>query len=292
MQAAGYMITGGINLVKCGRNDIVMKYGFIGTGNMGFPLLVGAAELAGKENVTYSTPFIEEMENVKARTGIEYSRDTKELAANCENIVICVKPQMLESVYRDLEQVALKGKTIISIAAGVSCASIYESIRQDVRIARIMPNTPAMVKEGMSCICFADYSGGFNDEQRKAVTDLFEKVGKIEVLSENLMNAAICANGSSPAYVYMFIEALADSVVKYGIPRKTAYKLAAQTVLGSAKLVLESGEHPGTLKDNVCSPGGTTIAAVEALEEWGFRNAVMKATDACYERGQELGKLK
>ncbi|MCR5332118.1 MAG: pyrroline-5-carboxylate reductase [Lachnospiraceae bacterium] len=266
------------------------KYGFIGTGNMGYPLLVGAAELSGKENVTYSTPFIEEMESVKAKTGIDYSTDTAALAADSEIIVICVKPQMLKDVFNDLSKTGLRGKTIISIAAGVSCATLYEGIRQDVRIARIMPNTPAMVGEGMSCICFSDYSGGFDEAAKKDVTDLFEKVGKVEIIPESLMNAAICANGSSPAYVFMFIEALADSVVKYGIPRKTAYKLAAQTVLGSAKLVLESSDHPGALKDNVCSPGGTTIAAVEALEEWGFRNAVMKATDACYEKGVELGQ--
>lgn len=265
------------------------KYGFIGTGNMGFPLLLGAAGLAGRENVTYSTPFIEEMESVKEKTGIEYSKDTMSLVEESENIVICVKPQMIADVFHDFEKVAMKNKTVISIAAGISCAAIYEGIRQDVRIARIMPNTPAMVGEGMSCICFADYSGGFTDEQKKAVTDLFAQVGKYEIINESLMNAAICANGSSPAYVFMFIEALADSVVKYGINRKMAYKLAAQTVLGSAKLVLESGEHPGKLKDNVCSPGGTTIAAVEALEEWGFRNAIMKATDACYEKGVSLG---
>ncbi len=265
------------------------KYGFIGTGNMGFPLLLGAAKLVGKENVTYSTPFPEEMESVREKTGIEFSKDTMTLVEDSENVVICVKPQMLPEVFRDFERVAMKNKTVISIAAGVTCASIYEGIRQDVRIARIMPNTPAMVGEGMSCICFADYSGGFNDEQKKEVTDLFAQVGEYEIISESLMNAAICANGSSPAYVFMFIEALADSVVKYGINRKMAYKLAAQTVLGSAKLVLESGEHPGKLKDNVCSPGGTTIAAVEALEEWGFRNAIMKATDACFEKGAQLG---
>ncbi len=259
---------------------------------MGYPLLKGGAELAGRENVTFFTPFPEEMEEVKRKSGVEYSNSIEELCTDCENIVICVKPQMLKQVYSELEKVALRGRTIISIAAGVSTASLYEGIRQDIRIARVMPNTPAMVGEGMSCICFADYSGGFTDEQKKDVTDLFEKVGKIEILSEELMNAAICANGSSPAYVFMFIEALADSVVKYGIPRKTAYKLASQTVLGSAKLALESGEHPGELKDKVCSPGGTTIVAVEALEEYGFRNAVMKATDACFQKGVELGGKK
>ena len=265
------------------------KYGFIGTGNMGFPLLKGAIGLVGKENVTYSTPFIEEMQRIKEQTGADYCSDTASLAAECENIVICVKPQMIGKVYKDLSGADLSGKTVISIAAGVSTASIREGIGQDVRIARIMPNTPAMVGEGMSCICFTEYGGGFDDEQKSAVTGLFEAVGRVEVIDESMMNIATCANGSSPAYVFMFIEALADGVVALGIPRKTAYKLVAQTVLGSAKLLLETGEHPGVLKDNVCSPGGTTMAAVEALEECGFRNALMQATKACYEKGLELG---
>ena len=255
---------------------------------MGYPLLIGAAGIAGKENVTFSTPFLAEMEKVKERSGIGYCPGTVELARECENIVICVKPQMIGQVFEDLRKVDLKDKTIISIAAGVTSERLREGIGAEVRIARIMPNTPAMVGEGMSCICFTDYAGGFSDEQKLAVTNLFGAVGKYEIGPERLMNAAICANGSSPAYVYMFIEALADSVVKYGIPRDMAYRLAAQTVLGSAKMVLETGEHPGRLKDNVCSPGGTTIAAVEALEEEGFRSAVMKATDACYKRGEEL----
>ncbi|MCR5685599.1 MAG: pyrroline-5-carboxylate reductase [Lachnospiraceae bacterium] len=268
------------------------KYGFIGAGNMGFPLLKGAISIAGAQNVTFSTPFKEEMERIKEQTGVEYSPDTATLADESENIVICVKPQMLESVYADLSKVGIKGRTVISIAAGVSCASLYEGIRQDVRIARIMPNTPAMVGEGMSCICFSEYGGGFSEEQKKDVTGLFEAVGRVEVMNEAMMNVATCANGSSPAYVFMFIEALADSVVALGIPRKTAYKLVAQTVMGSARLMLETGEHPGVLKDNVCSPGGTTIAAVEALEECGLRNALMQATKACYEKSLELGRKK
>ena len=272
-----------------GDRKVMKKYGFIGTGNMGYPLLTGAGELAGRDNVTYYTPFEEEMKKVREKSGIGFSKSLTELAGNCENIVICVKPQMLADVYDKLKKADISGKTVISIAAGVSCASLYEGIGQEVRIARIMPNTPAMVGEGMSCICFSGYGGGFDDAHKKDVIDLFEKAGRVEIIDEYLMNAAICANGSSPAYVFVFIEALADSVVKYGIPRKTAYRLAAQTVLGSAKLFLESGEHPGVLKDNVCSPGGTTIAAIEALEEYGFRNAIMKATDACYEKGQELG---
>ena len=270
--------------------ETMKKYGFIGAGNMGYPLLIGAAGTVGKENVTFSTPFAEENEKIRTKSGIEYSANTVALANECENIVICVKPQMIDLVFEDLKKADIAGKTVISIAAGVTVERLRNGLGNNVRIARIMPNTPAMVGEGMSCICFSDCAGGFDDEQKKAVTDIFGAVGKYEIIPENLMNAAICANGSSPAYVYMFIEALADSVVKYGIPRAMAYRLAAQTVLGSAKMVLETGEHPGRLKDNVCSPGGTTIAAVEALEEAGLRNAVMKATDACYVRSEELQK--
>lgn len=122
----------------------------------------------------------------------------------------------------------------------------------------------------------------FSEEEKQTIETLFTSFGRMTIVEEKLMDAVVCASGSSPAYVYMFIEALADSAVKYGIPRADAYKLVAQTVLGSAKMVLETGEHPGLLKDKVCSPGGTTIAGVAALEEYGMRNAVIKATDACY----------
>jgi pyrroline-5-carboxylate reductase len=151
-----------------------------------------------------------------------------------------------------------------------------------------MPNTPALVNEGMSGICFS--KDAFSEEEKKMVYAFFDSFGKYEEVNENLMNAVTCASGSSPAYVYMFIEALADSAVKYGIPRDKAYVFAAQTVLGSAKMVLETKQHPGALKDMVCSPGGTTIAAVAALEEYGVRNSIIKATDACYEKSAGFKK--
>jgi pyrroline-5-carboxylate reductase len=153
-----------------------------------------------------------------------------------------------------------------------------------------MPNTPAMVSKGMTGICFS--ADTFTQDEREVVDHFFSSFGKYEIFDEKLMNAVVCANGSSPAYVYMFIEALADSVVNYGIPRDKAYILAAQTVFGAAAMVLETGEHPAKLKDNVCSPGGTTIAAVKALEEHGLRNAIMKATDACYEKAVFLSNKK
>ena len=148
------------------------------------------------------------------------------------------------------------------------------------RIVRAMPNTPALVGEGMTGVCYDREL--FSDKEKQTIEMLFTSFGRMTVVEENLMEVVVCASGSSPAYVYMFIEALADSAVKYGIPRADAYKLVAQAVLGSAKMVLETGEHPGLLKDKVCSPGGTTIAGVAALEEYGMRNAVFKATDACY----------
>ena len=152
---------------------------------------------------------------------------------------------------------------------------------------RAMPNTPARLNEGMTCI---SYSDAVTEVEKEVVRKLFLSVGKIEEIPEKLMNAAICANGSSPAFVYMFMEALADGAVKYGIPRDLAYRLVGQTVLGSAKMLLETGEHPGSLKDAVCSPGGTTIAGVAALEEHGLRNAVLKSVDACYEKAENMNK--
>lgn len=266
-------------------------FGFIGAGNMGLPLLKGAAALCGTDKVTFYTPNMPEVTRVNEITGVTESLSNIDLAENCQYIVICVKPQFLPSVYDDLNNSEMEGKTVISICAGVTSQTLRENIKKTNKIIRVMPNTPAGVGEGMTCICFPPESG-ITDNEREVIKSLFNKVGKAEVIPESLMNAAVCANGSSPAYVYMFIEALADSVVKYGVPRKLAYTLASQTVLGSAKMVLESGKHPGALKDDVCSPGGTTIAAVEKLEECGFRNAIMKATDACFEKSVELGKKK
>lgn len=140
----------------------------------------------------------------------------------------------------------------------------------------------------MSGVCFD--ASEYQESEKETVLGILKACGRVKIVTEAMMSAVTCASGSSPAYVYMFIEALADSVVKYGIPRDMAYEMAAQTVLGAAKMVLETGENPAVLKDRVCSPAGTTIAAVAALEEYGFRNAIFKATDKCYARAEELKK--
>jgi len=155
-----------------------------------------------------------------------------------------------------------------------------------VRVVRSMPNTPAMVGEGMTGVCYEDAL--FSEEEKNTIEEFFTSFGKMERVEEKLMDVVGSASGCSPAYVYMFIEALADGCVRNGLPRQTAYRMAAQAVLGSAKMVLETGMHPGELKDMVCSPGGTTIEGVAALEEGGFRSAVIKACDANFQKNKKL----
>ena len=262
------------------------KIGFIGTGKMGYPMMLGAIRAFGAANVAFSAKTEKTKERVTKETGIESAKDNASLIQECDVIVLGVKPQFFHEIYGDLKKHMTKEKMIISLAAGVTIKDMADQVGADIKIVRSMPNTPAMVGEGMTCVSYSEHA--FTDEEKEIVDRFFTSCGKYQVIPETLMNAAICANGSSPAYVYMFIEALADSVVKYGIPRAMAYELVSQTVLGAAKMVLETKEHPGRLKDNVCSPGGTTIAGVAALEEFGFRNAVIKATDACYEKATRL----
>jgi pyrroline-5-carboxylate reductase len=262
--------------------------GFIGAGNMGYPMLLGAMKVFGKEAMIFTTATKKRREFIKQETGLNYVEENAVIATSCKYIVFGVKPQYFKDVYNDIKASITKEHILITIAPGISTEDVKEALGTHVRVVRAMPNTPAMVNEGMSAVCFSNDE--FTEEEKEVIHQFFTSFGKYELFEERLMNAAVCANGSSPAYVYMFIEALADSVVKYGIPRDKAYSLVAQTVLGAAKMVLETKEHPGKLKDQVCSPGGTTIAAVAKLEEFGLRNAVIKATDACYEKATNIKK--
>jgi pyrroline-5-carboxylate reductase len=265
-------------------------FGILGVGNMGYPLLKAAIRTFGENEVVYTDAFPERREMIARETGIPFLEYNIDVAKQCKYLVLAVKPQTFPQVLSELKNVVTKEQVIISIAAGITIDTIKEGLSQDIRIVRAMPNTPAMISKGMTGISFSKNS--FSDEENSVIGRFFSSFGKYEIFDEKLMNAVVCANGSSPAYVYMFIEALADSVVNYGIPRDKAYILAAQTVFGAAAMVLETKEHPARLKDNVCSPGGTTIAAVMALEEYGLRNAIMKATDACYAKAEELSNKK
>lgn len=263
-------------------------YGFIGVGNMGYPLLNAAIKTFGGNEVVYTDASLKTRQAVMEKTGVPFMEDNISVVKECKYLVLAVKPQFLPEVLNQIKEYMTVEHIVISIAAGIMIETINKSLFEDVRIVRAMPNTPAMVFEGMTGVCYSD--SVYSEDEKDILHRFFSSYGKYEVFDEKLMNAVVCANGSSPAYVYIFIKALADSVVKYGIPRDRAYTLAAQTVLGAASMVLNSGEHPGKLKDDVCSPGGTTIAAVSALEEYGFRNAIMKATDACYEKSASLSK--
>ena len=177
-------------------------------------------------------------------------------------------------------------QVVVSLAPGITISNITERLGGNVRVVRAMPNTPAMLGEGMTGVSYGEAS--YTEEEKETIRDIFSSCGRVELVEERLMDAVGCVSGCGPAFAYLFIEALADGGVKYGLPRKTAYAMAAQTVLGSAKMILETGKHPGQLKDEVCSPGGTTIAGVSALEEYGLRNAVIKAADACYEKTRRM----
>jgi pyrroline-5-carboxylate reductase len=263
-------------------------FGFIGAGNMGYPLIQAAGNTFGKNEVVFTDASLERCQHVNKETQVPFAKENVEVVKQCKYLVLAVKPQFFSIVIDEIKASVTKDHIIISIAAGITIASMKELLGDNVRIVRAMPNTPAMVYKGMTGISYS--KDNYSMEEKTEIDRFFRSFGKYEVFDETLMNAVVCASGSSPAYVYMFIEALADSVVAHGIPRDKAYVLAAQTVLGAATMVLETGDHPGKLKDNVCSPGGTTIAAVKALEEYGLRNAIMKATDACYDKAVDLSK--
>ena len=256
--------------------------GFIGAGNMGYAMLKGALSSISPENVGVTDRSFDKAESIAQETGVRHFESNADCVKNCKYVVFSIKPQVYENVVDEIRKYVDDSKIIISLAPNVSMEMLNGMFGKNVRVVRLMPNTPALVGEGMTGYCYDDAL--FNEEEKTFLADLFNSFGKAVKVSEKIMSAVVCASGSSPAYVFMFIEALADSVVKYGMSRDDAYTFVAQTVLGSAKMVLESGEHPGVLKDRVCSPGGTTIRAVEKLEECGLRNALFKATEACYNK--------
>ena len=258
------------------------KIGFIGMGNMGYAMLKGALALYDSSEIVFADTNRDRVMQVYHDTSVRFMESNAECVNAAKYIVLAVKPQFYPAVLKNIVNILRPDQVLISIAPGKTIEYLQQTLGYDKRIVRVMPNTPALIGEGMSGVSFDQDK--FYPDEKEEILKFLSSFGKVKIVEERLMDVVTCASGSSPAYVYMFIEALADSAVKYGMSRQDAYTFAAQTVMGSAKMVLETGKHPGELKDMVCSPGGTTIAAVEALEENGFRNAVMKATDACYEK--------
>lgn len=262
------------------------KIGFIGMGNMGFAILQGLLKLYRPEDLLFTDVNQERMETVKKQTGVDFVESNAECANQSRIVVLAVKPQYYDTVLKNIKYAVKPEQIVISIAPGITIDSLVKKLGDGKRIVRAMPNTPALLGEGMTGVTYD--RGLFTEEEEQEIRAFFQSFGRMEYVEERLMSAVVCASGSSPAYVYMFIEALADSAVRYGLPRDKAYEFAAQTVKGAAEMVLQTGKHPGELKDMVCSPAGTTIAGVAALEEYGFRNAVLKANEACYEKCEAI----
>ncbi len=258
------------------------KIGFIGMGNMGSAILKGIVEehKEMKEQICFCRNDKVKASKVAEEFGVSFLKSNAEVVEKSKYIILAIKPQMFEKIIEEINPKLTEDKIIISLAPSYNIEQLKDLLSAG-KVVRVMPNTPYMVSEGMSGVCFEDE---LDAEEIKTIEIIFGSAGKMQVVDEKLMNAVVCASGSSPAYVFMFIEALADSVVKCGMPRAKAYEFVAQTVLGSAKMVLETGIHPGQLKDMVCSPGGTTIAGVDALEKNNFRGAIFEATEACFNK--------
>ena len=264
-----------------------MKIGFIGAGNMGHAIMGGILSkgLVSKEDVVAADLSEEIRKSVSDELGIKMTADKKEVAGAVDVLFLAVKPIYGEAVINDIKDVIKAETVVVSIMAGRNLAWLKERLGADKKIVRTMPNTPALVLEAMTAICPGE---NVSNSELASVLEIFGSFGKASVVNENIMDAVTAVSGSSPAYVFMFIEAMADAAVKEGMARKDAYTFAAQAVLGSAKMVLEMGKHPGELKDMVCSPAGTTIDAVKVLEEKGFRGAVMEAMHQCAEKSRTI----
>lgn len=255
-------------------------------GNMGYAMLKGALHIFDKDSFVFTNLTKEKRDKISKETGVRSVDSNILVAKESKYIILAVKPVYFDQVIGEIKEEITKEHIIISLAPGITIELLKEKFGNQPRIVRVMPNTPALVMEGMTAGCYSDDE--YTAEEEAMIKEFFESFGGFEIVPEHLISAVICASGSSPAFAYMFMEALADGAVRYGLPRQKAYKFAAQALLGSAKMLLETGEHPGKLKDDVCSPGGTTIAAVAALEEAGFRNAILKACEACYNKAENI----
>lgn len=263
--------------------------GFIGAGNMGYAIGGGmvSSGIVKKENIIYSDASDERLKKIHEELGTKTSNSNLLVANESDILFLAVKPDMYPKVIEEIKDYVKKDAVIITIAAGVKLSKTRELFGKDMKVVRIMPNTPALVKESMSAVMPNEF---ISQEELQEVLVLLNSFGKTEVVSESSIDGVIAVSGSSPAYVFMMIEAMGDAAVASGMDRKRAYKFAAQAVLGSAKMVLETGIHPGELKDMVCSPKGTTIEAVKKLEECGFRNAIMKAMEVCEQKSKDMSK--
>ncbi len=265
------------------------KIGVIGCGVMGTALLSGIihSNLVNRTDIMVWDVLPQRTEDIMRQYRVTAAADMKELLDLPRMVFLAVKPVDMPEVLENLRDLLKEEHIVISVAAGISIDQIIKAIGSEQKVIRLMPNTPCLIGRGMTVV-----SPGSNvvETELNFVIKLMEALGKVVILEEKLMDAATGLSGSGPAYVFMFLEALADGGVKMGIPREEALLLAAQTVSGAAEMVLQSGEHPSVLRDRVASPGGTTIAGIYALEKKSFRGTIIKAVESATKRAEELGK--
>jgi len=266
-----------------------MKYkvGFIGCGNMASAIMGGLINNANiaPSSIIASDASKQALNNASSNLSINTTSNNCEVASESEVLFLSIKPQYYEVVINEIKTSLTPEQIVITIAPGKTIEWLTSKLGDNIKIVRTMPNTPALVGEGITGVCKNNL---VTDDEFTYVMSLLGSFGLAEAIPESLMDVCVSVSGSSPAYVFMFIEAMADAAVADGMPRNQAYKFAAQAVLGSAKMVLETGKHPGELKDMVCSPGGTTIEAVRVLEEKGMRSSVIEAMKACTKKAKGL----
>ncbi|PGS54749.1 pyrroline-5-carboxylate reductase [Bacillus sp. AFS041924] len=265
------------------------KIGFIGCGKMAQAMIGGLIEsnVIEKNQIYVSARSNETLVKIKDLYNVHTLNNNVDLAQQVDYLFLAVKPDLYPTIIEEIKEVVSSSTVIITIAAGITLEGVEKSFGKEVKIVRTMPNTPSLVREGMSALC---HNQIVTENELNEVMEIFNSFGKCELVNEKLMDAIPAVSGSSPAYVYLMIESLADGAVLQGIQRNQAYKLAAQAVLGAAKMVLETELHPGELKDQVCTPGGATIEAIAELEKQGFRSSIISAMERCTEKSISLGK--
>jgi pyrroline-5-carboxylate reductase len=266
------------------------KIAVIGAGNMGRALIGGMvnAKLTAPKNITASRRNEESLKELRKKWGIHAISDNKKAVAGADIVILAVKPQVAQAVLAEIAPAVNKGQLIISIMAGLTTATINKKLKKPCPVVRAMPNTPCLVDAGATAICAGAHA---TDKDLSAAEAIFKSVGKVVTLPESALDAVTGLSGSGPVYIYMVIEAMIDGGVKMGIPRAIATQLAAQTVLGAAKLVIETGKHPAILKDEVTTPGGCAINAIHILETKGLRSVLIDAIVTATNRSLELSRL-
>ena len=264
-----------------------MKIGFIGLGNMATAMMGGILNkgLVSEEEIYGSDALERAVNKAKEDLGIYATMDNLEVVEAADILILSIKPQFFQSVIEQIKDHMKESQIVVSIAPGKTISWLEERFGKQLKIVRCMPNTPALVGEGCTGVC---HNEQVTEEEMEVVLSILRSFGVASLVPEHLMDVVGGVSGSSPAYVFMFIEAMADAAVADGMPRAQAYEFAAQAVYGSAKMLIETGVHPAELKDMVCSPGGTTIVAVKELEKNGFRSAVIEAQMACVEKSRSL----